>query len=166
MPDLAREAGVAVKTVYASVGTKQGVLEQLLAAGLSESNAWATIERSREATDLPTVIRAVAQAVRADTERFTPIISILQSARGSEPAAGRAWDQMIAAYRGALRVIATDLVDRHLADPELDVAAVTDRLWFCFGPSAWQSLITESGWNHGRAEEWLARQAVSMLTAP
>jgi hypothetical protein len=49
------------------------------------------------------------------------------------------------------------------AAPALDIDSVADRLWFCFGPAAWRSLVVDCGWSYDAAERLLAGQAVALL---
>jgi AcrR family transcriptional regulator len=161
--DIARGAGVAAKTVYASVGSKSDVLRELLTAGMAESASGETIESVRRVSTLEEACAHVARGTRSDIERFGPLIDLLEASMSSEDEARRTWDHMLAEYRGALAAVAEDLVDRGLTARGLDARAVTDRLWLCFGLSAWRTLVVECRWDHGDAETLLARQAVAAL---
>jgi AcrR family transcriptional regulator len=163
MADIARETGIAVKTVYASVGTKSGVLQGVLAAEVAESRSIETLAQLPLAPDLESAMRLVARGTRDDHERFDPTVGLLASAKDSDDGAKQVWDSMVVQYRGALHTTAEHLVGRGLVPPHLDVDATADRLWFCFGLAAWRTLILDCGWDYDTAEDWLARQGVTML---
>ncbi|MDE3721908.1 helix-turn-helix domain containing protein [Nocardiopsis sp. N85] len=165
MSDIAREAGTAVKTVYASAGTKAELLRELLRLDVAESSAPATIEELRSAPDLATATACLARGTRSDHERFGDSIDLLYASLGDE-GADRIWQQVMGSYRGALREAATVLVAKGLVPEGLDTEEVSDRLWFCFGIAAWRTLLHDCGWDHGRAESWLGAQAVAALGGP
>lgn len=166
MSDIARSSGVAVKTVYASVGTKTDVLHELLLGDVAAGSAGATVDGIRDAPDLRTALDTIAAGTRADTERFKPSIDLLHSSMASDEGAHRIWAQVVTEYRGGLRAAAELLVEAGLVATDLDTDAVTDRLWFCFGLGAWRSLVDECGWTYDEAERWLSRQAQRALTEP
>ncbi|MFD3687065.1 TetR/AcrR family transcriptional regulator [Nocardiopsis sp. NPDC058631] len=165
MSDIAREAGTAVKTVYASVGTKSELLRELLRLDVAESAASETIEELRSAPDLAAAAACLARGTRSDHERFSDSIDLLYASLGDE-GADRIWEQVMGSYRGALREAATVLVAKGFVSERLDVEEVSDRLWFCFGIAAWRTLLKDCGWNYGRAESWLGAQAVAALGGP
>lgn len=166
MADIARAAGTAVKTVYASVGTKPDVLHTLFAADLAESCAARTNAEVRASPDLESAVGALARGTRADNEQFKPSVDLLYSSMASDDGARKAWQHVVKEYRDALRVAAAHLVAAGLVAPHLDVDGTADRLWFCFGLGAWRTLTVDCGWDYDDAERSLQRQAVTMLTGP
>ncbi|WP_306367863.1 TetR/AcrR family transcriptional regulator [Nocardiopsis sp. CC223A] len=165
MADIAREAGTAVKTVYASAGTKAEILRELLRLDVAESAAPATIEELRSAPDLAAATACLARGTRSDHERFSDSIDLLYASLGDE-SADRIWGQVMGSYRGALREAAAVLVAKGFVSERLDVDEVSDRLWFYFGIAAWRTLLKDCGWDHGRAESWLGAQAAAALGGP
>lgn len=166
MTDIARAADTAVKTVYASVGTKTEVLHELLSSDVAESAASTTLVEVREAPDLATVTACVARGTRTDQERFRASLDLLYASQGADEGAERTWNHIIATYRGALREAAVEIIAKGLVDEGLDVEDVSDRLWFCFGIAAWRTLVIDCGWDYDRAERWLGGQALRMLDEP
>ncbi|MBR8740123.1 TetR/AcrR family transcriptional regulator [Nocardiopsis sp. MG754419] len=164
--DIARAAGTAVKTVYVSVGGKSEVLHTLITSDVAGSRASETVAEVGRTTDLATAVGLLARSTRENTERFETTIDLLHSTRNADDAAQQTWERVLQEYRGALRGAAEHLVDIGGVAPHLDVDGVTDRLWFCFGLSAWRTLIDECGWTYDEAERWLGDQAVAMLGAP
>jgi hypothetical protein len=84
----------------------------------------------------------------------------------SDEKARQIWTYVVTQYRQALREVAEHLAAVGVVAPHLDVDGVADRLWFCFGLTAWRSLVVDCGWSYDDAERLLARQALSMLEEP
>jgi AcrR family transcriptional regulator len=161
--EVARRAGTAVKTVYASVGTKTDLLVTLLDDDMDASGADRTIEGVRAAGDLATAMRRLAAGTRLSNESQRAAVEMLFSALGSHDAADRAWVHVVERYRASLRDAAQHCHDHGMLAPGLDVESATDRLWFSLGIWAWRALVVDCGWSFDRAEAWLAGQATSML---
>ncbi|XVQ07275.1 TetR/AcrR family transcriptional regulator [Spirillospora sp. CA-255316] len=166
MGHIARSAGVATKTLYASVGTKTELLHALLATDVADSRTAGLRDEVLQKKDLASAVACLAHGIRGNTERFASSIELLYSSIASDDKARQVWDYVITQYRQALREVAQHLVTTGAVAPHLDVDGVADRLWFCFGLSAWRSLVVDCGWSYDAAERLLARQAVSMLEDP
>ncbi|WP_328610392.1 TetR/AcrR family transcriptional regulator [Amycolatopsis sp. NBC_00345] len=166
MADIARAAGTAVKTVYASVGTKTDVLHTLFATDIAESCAARTNAEVRASSDLESAVEALARGTREDNEQFKPSVDLLYSSMASDDGAREAWQHVVKEYRDALRDAAAHLVTAGFVAPHLDVDGTSDRLWFCFGLGAWRTLTVDCDWSYDDAERSLRRQAVTMLTDP
>jgi AcrR family transcriptional regulator len=164
--DIARRAGTAVKTVYASAGTKADILAELLASDVANSGADETVAAVRETRELESAIRVVARGTRTGNESNRQSIEIMYSAMTSQDVAEGVWRQATTDYRRSLREIAQYLADIGELAPGLDVPRAADRLWFCFGIPAWRTLVLDCGWSYDDAEQWLCRQAARMLGEP
>lgn len=166
MADIARAAGVAVKTLYASAGTKTQLLHALLAADVADSRASGLSEEVRRQRDAASAVACLAHGTRLNTERFAASIDLLLSSMASDDGAREVWDYVRTEYRQALRDSAQHLVDLGAVAPHLDVDGVSDRLWVCFGLSSWRVLVIDCGWSYDDAEHLLTRQALSLLQDP
>lgn len=164
MSDIARAAGVAVKTVYTSVGTKSEVLHELLSGDVNEARNSDTHAAIENAPDLRSAVAAIAAVVRADTERYSSSIDLLHAAMASDLGARDIGKQIVEEYRDALRSRAELLIAAGMVSPALDVDAVSDRLWFCFGLNSWRTLVGECGWDFQEAESWLSTHCFRMLS--
>lgn len=164
--DIARRAGIAVKTVYASAGTKTDILSELLAAATHDAGAQETLAAVRETDDLESAMRLLARGTRSGNESHHETVQIMFSSMAGNDIAEDVWRQATEYYRDTLRDIAEHLGGRGLLAPGLDVERAADRLWFCFGLTAWRTLVRDCGWTYDEAEQWLCRQAVAMLGDP
>jgi AcrR family transcriptional regulator len=159
MADIARIAGTALKTVYASVGTKTDILHRLIEIDMADSVCKETVEKLRDAADLETSIAMVARGTRTDNERSRSMLDLLDASVASDDGARQTWEHVVSGYRAGLRASGEVLLERGFLDPRYDLEGVTDRLWFCFGLGAWRTLVVECGWTYDEAERTLARQA-------
>ncbi|MEV6667767.1 TetR/AcrR family transcriptional regulator [Streptomyces nigra] len=160
--DIASAAGVAPKTVFASVGSKSDILNHIVDQGVTASGY-------REAMDeilaLPTpeaVLAALARGTRMGNESQFRVHEAIRKALPVHEDGEALWERATSAYRDALRAAAGHL---HTLDvspfcPEHETA---DLLWYWFGPMGWHALVVESGWTWDRAEKFLHRTAVRTL---
>lgn len=166
MSDIAREAGTAVKTVYASVGTKSDILHTLTEVDMAGSSLTKTLEHLRDATGLESSVAMMARGTRADNERHRSMVDLLYASMASDDGARATWRHMVTGYRCGLRAGAEFIVGEGFVDPPFEVEGVADRLWFCFGPNAWRTLVADCHWTYDDAERTLRNQAVHLLTEP
>jgi AcrR family transcriptional regulator len=164
--EIARWAGTAVKTVYASAGTKADILAELLATDVASSGDDEIVAAVRQTRDLASAVCLVARGTRNGNESHRQTLEIMYTSMASHDAAEGFWRQATGEYRRALREIAQHMADVGALAPGLDVASASDRLWFCFGIPAWRTLVHDCGWSYDEAERWLYRQAVRMLGDP
>jgi AcrR family transcriptional regulator len=152
---VAEEAGVAVPTVYASVGTKATLLRLLLdrideEAGIAELaaelNAAATARR---------VLELEIRITRRIAERCGDIIAALQSAAGVEPEMAAAYAAGMERHRAGARATVKRIARLGKLRPKLDeddAAAIVATL--C-APSVYAALTTQHGWTFDECEAWL-----------
>ncbi|MEV7991317.1 helix-turn-helix domain-containing protein [Streptomyces sp. NPDC086077] len=160
--DIASAAGVAPKTVFASVGSKSDILYRIVDQGVSASGY-------RKATDDMLAIRtpeavlgALARGTRVGNASQFVVHEAIRKALPVHEDGEALWERATAAYRDALRAVA-----RHLhslePSPSCSVGETADLLWYWFGPLGWHALVVENGWTWDRAEKVLHRTAVRTL---
>ncbi|ONI67510.1 hypothetical protein BWI15_30790 [Kribbella sp. ALI-6-A] len=162
--EIAAAAGVSVKTVYASVGSKAEILTELISGSVLESDAAASLERVRASRDLDGVVAELAASTRQANEALQDVVDIIYSALGAHEVAERARDVSTTAYRAALREAADHVVALGLARDGLSVDRIGDVLWLSFGFGAWRTLVRDCGWSWDAAEDWLRQQTCAALT--
>lgn len=166
VPDIARAAGIAVKTVYASAGGKAEILHEIVGTGVTASGAEETVARVRECPDGAAALAALARGTRRGNEDNLAAITILLGALPVHESAGELWQEGTAVYRRALHDVAEHLSHSGALRPDLDVERCTDLLWMCFGFGAWRTLVQECGWTWDAAERQLAAMAAGTLLRP
>jgi AcrR family transcriptional regulator len=160
--DIAAAAGVASKTVFASVGSKSAILDRLVDQGVADSGYEQAMQQVFALQSPESVLRALARGTRMGNEGQFTVHEAIRKALPVHENAEALWARATAAYRDALRAAA-----RHLhtlsPPPPYTEEETADLLWFWFGPSGWRTLVVENGSSWEQAEDLLHRTAVAAL---
>ncbi|MEU0785114.1 TetR/AcrR family transcriptional regulator [Streptomyces sp. NPDC006173] len=160
--DIASAAGVAPKTVFASVGSKGDILNRIVDRGVAASGYAQAMEGLLALGTRESVLRALAHGTREGNESQFAVHEAIRKALPVHEDGEMLWERATAAYRNALQVAARHLHTLEPA-PAFPVERTADLLWCWFGPSGWRVLVGESGWSWDDAEEALYRTAVGAL---
>jgi AcrR family transcriptional regulator len=161
--DIAREAAIAVPTVYASAGGKSAILATIIETATRDPIVEQTIAAVRDRADPEGVIRALVHGVRVDNERYHDIVQVMVAAAPLDEAAARTLADADADYRRALGEVAGRLDAMHALKAELDLDRATDVLWYLLGHHSWHLCTSALRWSWDETEEWLRRQTTSAL---
>ncbi|MFF0425612.1 TetR/AcrR family transcriptional regulator [Streptomyces sp. NPDC004520] len=159
--DIAAEAGVSSKAVFASAGSKGDILDEIVDTAVRASGYEGAMRAVLAERDPESALGALARGTRAGNEGLFTVHEAIHKALPSHEDGEALWERATADYRTALRATA-----RHLhalapsARPEEETA---DLLWFWFGPGGWRTLVVENGWSWDRAEAFLLRTALATL---
>ncbi|MET9470786.1 TetR/AcrR family transcriptional regulator [Streptomyces sp. NPDC002917] len=160
--DIASAAGVASKTVFASVGSKGDILDRIVGQGVVASGYEQAMRQILALRTPEAVLAALARGTRAGNEGQFTVHEAIRKALPVHEHGEVLWERATAAYRDALRTAA-----RHLhtltPPPSYPVEETADLLWFWFGPTGWRTLVVENGWSWDRAEDFLRRTAATTL---
>ncbi|MGW6896781.1 TetR family transcriptional regulator [Streptomyces sp. NBC_01727] len=160
--DIAAAAGVASKTVFASVGSKGDILDRIVGQGVVASGYEQAMRQVLALRTPEAVLEALARGTRVGNEGQFTVHEAIRKALPVHEDGEVLWERATAAYRDALRTAA-----RHLhtlaPPPSYPVEETADLLWFWFGPTGWRTLVVENGWSWDRAEDFLRRTAAATL---
>lgn len=160
--DIAAAAGVASKTVFASVGSKGDILDRIVGQGVVASGYEQAMRQVLALRTPEAVLEALARGTRVGNEGQFTVHEAIRKALPVHEDGEVLWERATAAYRDALRTAA-----RHLhtltPPPSCPVEETADLLWFWFGPTGWRTLVVENGWSWDRAEVFLHRTAAATL---
>jgi AcrR family transcriptional regulator len=161
--DIAREAAIAVPTVYASVGGKAAALAILIEDSMRGSAAGETTAAVYECGDPRDAIRTIVHGVRTDNERYHDIVKVMRDAAAVEQTAA----DILARSDGIYRARLTDALDRigemGALMPELTFHRAIDIAWFYLGHQSWHVLVDAQRWTWEEAEQWLTSQLTAAL---
>jgi len=169
MAAIAREAGVAVKTVYLAFETKSGVLRglwNLRLRGDRDDLPVAQQEWYREVVEEPDPerqLRLNARNSRMGKVRIGPLLEVIRSAAVVDPDIESLWSRIQTEYHAKQRVVCESLHEKKALKDGLDVDRATDILWTLVHPNVWQLLAGERGWTPEQYEQWCADLACSQL---
>ncbi len=151
---VAQAAGVAVRTVYAAVGSKQGLLAAVCEAWLVESEVQPLVGRALGESDPRRKLALAARWTRQQYERGEDVIAIFEGAARDDPAAAR----LVQGWLGEKNVVMAHVVRSLEPDlaPELDVPAATSLFLALTLVEVYRQLVLAGGWSAERYEAWLA----------
>jgi AcrR family transcriptional regulator len=171
MAAIAKEAGVALKTVYVAFETKSGVLRALWHLLLRGDEGDAPVgERDwylavLEEPDPERKLRLNARNSRAAKERMCEVLEVIRAAAPLDPDIGVLWERIQSNYLDNQRAIVETIAKKRALKRGLDVDTATDILWTLNHPGVWQALVVARGWTPERYEQWCADAAVAQLLA-
>jgi AcrR family transcriptional regulator len=161
--DIAAAAGVATKTVFASVGSKAEVLNQIVDKAVADSGYEHTVAEVLAARTAAEALRAVAHGTRLGNEGQSTALEAIRKALPVHDDGEALWQRATAAYRDALHTVAAHLQAIGGLPGAYTVDAAAGLLWLWFGPAGWHTLVTESGWTWDQAEDALHRTALAVF---
>jgi AcrR family transcriptional regulator len=165
MAAIAKEAGVATKTVYIAFETKSGVLRalwHLLLRGDQDDVPVADRGWYRELLAEPDPQRRlmrVASYSRAVKERSAALMEVIRKGADADPDVAELWDRIQSDFHGIQRGIVETLPLRR----GLTVDAAADILWALNNPDVWQLLVGRRGWTAEQWERWFAESSRAQL---
>lgn len=165
---IASESGVALQTVYNSVGNKAALLSAVLDAAASgphsASNVLETMrQRTAEAPDFDALIAVLADWFVEVHRRTGPVMGVIAQAAAVDPSveklqAARAL-QRLERYREAAAAV-RDRGGLRSGMSDADAAAV---IWSLGHPQAYRTLVGDAGWSVRAYRGWLLRSLSAAL---
>ncbi len=159
---IAREAGVSVQTVYASVGSKRAIVLALLDRMEAEGGN-DELQRELGSTEDPRrQLRAIVRFNRRLFERGRDVLDVVMATRADADveAFGRAGEAR--RREGQARWVRA-WAEAGVLRPNLDEGEAADVLWALTGPELYWLFAVNSGWPGSRFEEWLFGALESQL---
>jgi AcrR family transcriptional regulator len=160
MTAIADRAGVALDTIYASVGRKPELARLLIETAISGTDQAIPAEQRdyvraiQAAPDAGTKIAIYAAAVAAIAPRLALVLAIIQQAVRDEPELARLWDQIAERRAANMRRFVADLATA--APLRLDPDQAADIVWATNSAEMYQLLVGQRGWSPQRYERFLA----------
>jgi AcrR family transcriptional regulator len=169
MAAIAKEAGVALKTVYVAFETKTGLLRalwHLLRRGDEDDVPIGERPWYREVLAEPDPerqLRVGAHNARLVKERAAALMKVIRSAAATEPDAAELWSRVESDFYDNQRAVVQVLHDNGTLRPGLDVARAADVMWTLNHPDLWHLLVGERGWTPEAWEQWFADTVCQQL---
>jgi AcrR family transcriptional regulator len=162
MQAVAEEAGVALDTVYASVGRKPVLVALLIETAISGTDQAIPAEQRdyvvqiRAAKSAREKLAIYAQAVVSIQPRLAPVVSAIHGVASSEPELAKLWKSIARRRARNMRLFAEDLGATGELRDELSLDEVRDVLWATNSPEFFLLLVDERGWSSDAFARWLA----------
>jgi AcrR family transcriptional regulator len=168
---IAERAGVAVDTVYTSVGRKPVLLRELLETAISGAGAAVPAEerdyvrRIRAATTGREKIKIYAAALAEIGVRTAPVHRALAEAALTDPDCATLHAEIRTRRAANMRLFAADLRATGELRDDLSDGEVADIVWSMNASEYRALLVDERGWSAERYGAWLADCWVRTLLA-
>lgn len=164
IPAIAKEAGVALQTVYRAAPGKAGLLSAAVTAAVAGGSARADVpveERPAiraviEEKDPVQQLRLYARTQPGIWARVGPLLRVLEVAAASEPELRALQQQQDTQRHDGLTRFARLLQDRGALRAGLTPTRAADIIVTLGSLATYTSLVTTHGWSHDEYEDWLA----------
>ncbi len=168
---VAERAGVAVDTVYTSVGRKPALIRAVIDMVLADSDdplpaeQRGYVQRIREATSAAAKIRIYAAALAHLLPVVAPLQEALREAGATDPGCARAWASLDDRRAGNMLLFAADLRSTGELRPDLDDRHVADVVW-SMNSAEYFTVLTRRGWSPEQVGAHLADTWIRALLEP
>ena len=172
MPAIAQAAGVALDTVYATVGKKPALFRLLIDLAISGGDRAAPAEERsyvraiRAEGDAAQKLRIYAAALSDIQQRLAPLSRVLQGAAALDPELAALWQSISQRRAKNMRLLAADLAATGRLRPHLSVARAADIIWSMNSPEFYGLLVEQRRWSPKAYERWLADAWIRLLLEP
>jgi AcrR family transcriptional regulator len=159
MTAIAERAGVALDTIYASVGRKPELARLLIETAISGTDQAIPAEQRdyvravQAAPDAQTKIALYAAAVTAIAPRLALVLAIIQQAAHTEPELAALWDEIAERRAANMRRFVADLAT--VTPLRIDPSEAADIVWATNATELYQLLVGQRGWSPQRYERFL-----------
>jgi AcrR family transcriptional regulator len=158
---VAREAGVALQTIYNAVGNKRALLEAALDLTVSGAEAPRSVpgfmaERTAAAADADAVIEVLADWFAEAMPRTAGIFRAIEEAAAVDPRAGELASRRARQRLTNYALAADELARRGELRRGLDREDAAALIWSVAHPGVYRALVLDGGWAPARYRAWIA----------
>jgi TetR/AcrR family transcriptional regulator, regulator of autoinduction and epiphytic fitness len=166
---IAKEAGVAVPTVYASLRSKANILRAVVeltvrgddeAAPLASRADWRKMERQQNPRER---LALFAHLHREICDREAAVFAQLEAAAGADPEAAQLLAEHDQMRYETQRRLARGLQRRKQLKPGLSAREAADIIWTLASERTYLALVRDRGWTADDYEQWIGEQLVTTL---
>ena len=171
MADIARDANVAVDTIYASIGRKPALFRLLIEtsiAGRDHGGPAADpydVQQIRDDATAEGKLRIYGATVATNQQHLAPLFRALREAAPTHPELGELWSQIAARRADTMHELAADLAATGQLRGDLTVDEVADVLWSMNAAEYYVLLVHDRGWTPQRFGQWLSDAWCRLLLA-
>lgn len=172
MPTIARAAGTALDTVYATVGKKPALFRLLIEMAISGSDGAVPAEERdyvraiRAEPDAARKLRLYAAALGRIQPRLAPLVRVLQGAASLDSELEALWQTISRRRADNMRLLAKDLASTGRLRSALSESKAADIIWSMNSPEFYLLLVEQRGWSLEEYERWLGDAWIQLLLEP
>jgi AcrR family transcriptional regulator len=161
---IARGAGVAVQTFYATYGSKRAVLLALLDEVEAEADLLGLLKDvEQDASDPRRQLMHVTNFNIRLFQRGADVLEILRSAGGTDPDLAAVWREGEERRRKGQASFIREWARNGTLRPGLEQRHAADILWVLSGPDTYRAFVTERRWPISRYKTWLTATLEQVL---
>lgn len=169
MPAIARNAGISLDTVYATVGNKPKLFRLLVEIAISGGDEAVTAEDRdyvraiRAEPDAARKLQIYSAALRSIQPRLAPLFQVLQAAAPLDADLKTLWEGISRRRAANMRMLAENLAATGRLRADLSVSEVADIIWSMNSPEYYLLLVQQRGWSPEAFERWLGEAWIRLL---
>ncbi len=166
---IAASAGVAVDTVYATFGTKKGIISAVIDLRVTGSGEGSDVlvgegpRAMRSVTDQRAMIVGFSADIAARIERVRPIDDVMRSAAEVDPDIAELRARMQENRFSKLTTFVEWVAANGPLRDDMDADEATTIVWTLTGPDVNRLLRDVRGWSSQRYVEWLTTTLLRLL---
>ncbi|WP_198349352.1 MULTISPECIES: TetR/AcrR family transcriptional regulator [Ramlibacter] len=161
---IAERAGVSEATVYATVGSKSGLLRALMEQAMFGPRFQEALQALQGVDDPVERIALTARVARAIYEAQAGELGLLTRSSAFSPELRKSQQAFEKLRRDMQRDRIDALFEAGQAREGLDREAAATLMWMYTSQEVFHKLVQESGWSLDAYEQWLAHTLVWTLT--
>jgi AcrR family transcriptional regulator len=171
IPAIAEEAGVAVQTIYNTIGSKRAVFEGVLAEirrGPDNPRTLAETlgERMRGEPDAADIIEVFVDWLVGAQARLVPLVTAAHEAAAVSPDAAEIEYTFLKTGIACCQIPVDELERRGVLRAGLDPRDAAVTLWSLGNPHTYHLLVSHQGWTSERYRRWLLDAMGTVLREP
>lgn len=168
--DIAAAAGVAVQTIYNSIGSKNDVLSRVLDYAAAGGRAPASVpmfmrEQAESVSDPAQIIAQLVTFWRGALKRTAPVFRVLREAAAVDPHAAALEKERAAQRLRNYQTPARLLADHGVLRDDLTVDQAAAAIFAIGHPETYRTLVLEGSWSEGRWAGWARTTLETALLA-
>jgi AcrR family transcriptional regulator len=163
LQQIAEESGVAVQTIYSSVGSKAALVLALNDLIDEEADVAQLAAGVLQETDPARLIAQGIHLTRQLNQRCGDLIQVLVSAEPAEPDAAAAVADGIRRHEQGASAIAQRLAALGALRADTTPARAAAVLSMMTSPASWRQLTHRAGWTFDDSEAWLTASLAQLL---
>jgi AcrR family transcriptional regulator len=162
---IAAESGVAIQTIYTSVGSKSALVLALNDLIDSEAGVPELAAAVAQETKPAQVLAKGVHLTRVLNERCGDIIRVVLNAEAADPDLAAAHADGMRRHRQGAEGLGQRLAGLGVLRPGTSAAQATAAFALMTAPSSWLQLTEDAGWSYDEAESWLVMSLTRLLLA-
>lgn len=171
MESIAREAGVAVETVYAAFGNKRAILSNLIGVSLvGDDDPTPLLQRQGPLSvlhekDQIRQVQLFAEDMAGIMGRVAPLFEVMHAAAKTEPDIAGMLQRILGERAKGMQFFINALSSNGPLQEGLTLESAADTVWAVTSAEVYTLLVTNRGWSVDKYTQWLANVITKLVIA-